>query len=100
MGSLLTWNWKPEDLPPSFIYKAFCVMLRKTVLIIFVHFKEWRAWLPGGIMRLPKPMQVTLHATVFFSMKIDFQFSITSEGSLPNVVLRDPECQHELGAQP
>lgn len=94
MGSLLTWNWKPEDLPPNFIYKAFCVILRKTKSIIFVHFKEWRVWLPVGIMRLPKPMQVTLHATIFFSMKVDFQFSITSEGSLLNVVLRDPECQH------
>lgn len=54
LGSLLVWNWRLEDLPPT-IYKT----LRKTMSKILVHFKEWRVSLPMEMMGASKPTQVT-----------------------------------------
>lgn len=50
MDGLLVWNWRREDLPPSCVYTAFYITLRKTVSMMFVHFKEWSGWLPIGMM--------------------------------------------------
>lgn len=74
MDSLLIWNWRLEDLLPSFIYKALYISFRKTVSIKCVHFKKWKEWLSMGILGVPKPTQVI--PPFVFSMKMDFQFSI------------------------